>query len=129
MQPEFRKTTEETLTPLTCPPEPANASEWTLLAKAGQNGMVSLMMLLVWWKRAMTNRTVYEEDSSTQWALTVKDVTNVLFLLKAMGSQAFKNLPKRKPADTNENEPDSGSKRFVFTTSFALYSHDLIFVV
>lgn len=114
MQPTGRVSAEGTLSPLYGGAVPKDASSWSPLAKAGQNGMVSLIMLMVWWGRAITARSSYQEDSQAQWVETVEDITDVLVLLKLMGPNTFLMSGKRKA----ENPGTAvGAKRFV------IYSH------
>jgi len=59
--------------------------DWLSLRRAGPNGLVSVMTLLVWWGQILESRTCWQQDSSQLWAAMVTDVSAVLQILKAIG--------------------------------------------
>lgn len=96
MQPKDRLLEDGALSPLNSDSVSSNVALWSLLAKAGPNSIVSLIMLMVWWGCVIATCTRYQEASQAQWVETVHDITNVLLLLKSMGPEAFSASGKCK---------------------------------
>lgn len=94
MQPSFRKC--DSLMPAAIfvnPTLSGNSDDWKDLRKGGQNGLVSLLVMLLWWGRGLARRTQWQDDSSPQWLATVVDVSRCLELI---GASLGHNGKKRK---------------------------------
>lgn len=93
MQPGCRTTNADDPSLTMLPPlssiTESDSTVWAPLAKGGPNGMVSLLTLMVWWGRALRNRTTYQQDSSAKWKATVLDITDVLQKLASLSTQLF----------------------------------------
>ncbi|TFK18744.1 hypothetical protein FA15DRAFT_709605 [Coprinopsis marcescibilis] len=49
--------------------------EWAAVCKSGPNGLLSVMMLLLWWGRTVANRPApYHEDLHEMWKMLIDDV-------------------------------------------------------
>lgn len=97
MQPEFRKGAGNAPLPIY---SVEDGSLWDPLRKSGPNGLVSVMTLLVWWGRALLDRTQYQDDSSIQWRETVIDVKACM--MSILASTTTRNSKKRKGVPPKE---------------------------
>src|ERR1700735_2088135 len=71
MQPDFRKSQNDMPTSTYTAPTP---TAWDPLRKAGPNGMVSVLTLMVWWGQSLMARTRWQDDSSEKWKEFIVDV-------------------------------------------------------
>ena len=105
MQPEFRQSPQGMPHPIFSSPTAADPKEaWSPLRRAGPNGLVSVLTLIVWWGQSLTGRTCWQDDSSSLWQQVVHDITEVLQQVKEISGGSKK---KRK----SMVEKESSSKR------------------
>lgn len=72
---------------------------WAKIRKSGPNGLVSLLILLLWWGReAMKGPVAFRGDSSPLWHSTVADVCAVL---EEMGAE----VPRSADAPVDSTTP------------------------
>ena len=107
IQPKERRSTSSPM-PVSIYDMPA--SSWRPLIRAGPNGFVSLMTLATWWGRGILSRTVYQDDSSKEWALFTADLKKSL---TAMLCAVPYSQNKRKSAADDIGTTKKTSKRYV----------------
>jgi len=110
MQPSVRQSPSGMPQPIGSTPT-IPAEDWMPLRRAGPNGLVSVMTLLVWWGQMIESRTRWQEDSQELWTTMVSDVSGVLQVLKAVGA------PKKRKSGGGGKE---NAKRYVF--QFCIWS-------
>lgn len=87
-----------------------DGSVWDPLRKSGPNGLVSILTLLVWWGRALLDRSQYQDDSSASWREMVLDVKACMSSILATTDMARKAKKRKGKAVDNEKSV----KRYVF---------------
>ena len=75
MQPDFCKSEQDQ--PL-CTYTAPTAVAWDPLRKGGPNGLVSVLMMAVWWGQSLAARTRWQDDSSGQWKSFIIDLRRTL---------------------------------------------------
>lgn len=107
IQPSFRKCPDSTMpAAVFANPAPSvDGDDWKDLRKGGQNGLVSVLIMLFWWGRSLAKRTQWQDDSSSWWVATVVDVTQCL---RTIGASSGHNGKKRKVEARKR-----GTKRYV----------------
>ncbi|KAJ3528740.1 hypothetical protein NMY22_g9283 [Coprinellus aureogranulatus] len=113
IQPSFRVTTGPFPSSDYSPPKTILGDPWAPLRKSGENGFLSVMMLLGWWGHAAnTTTSQWEDDSRPAWRRLVSDVMGVV---KAMSNTPPPpSAPKRSAAKENiapEPKPNKRRKR------------------
>lgn len=108
IQPSFRKSDSGIPTAVySCPMGDQHA--WDSLRKGGPNGLISLLMLLLWWGQALAKQSQWQIDSTSDWNHMVLDVTKCLNTMKDLNGPASL---KRKAATTSQ---DKEKKRYIFS--------------
>jgi len=74
MQPDARKSDTELPNSLYS----LDADAWSPLLRAGPNGLVSVLTLVVWWGHALQAHTRWQEDSQPMWFKMVNDLSKCL---------------------------------------------------
>jgi len=114
MQPDARKSDTELPNSLYS----LDADAWSPLLRAGPNGLVSVLTLVVWWGHALQARTRWQEDSQPMWFKMVNDLSKCLECL----NQISEGGKKRKAVASGK---DTVNKRYVFSAIVILLSADI----
>jgi hypothetical protein len=93
IQPAFRKSDSPLPAAIFVNPNPASEDDWKELRKGGQNGIVSLLIMLFWWGKGQAKKSQWQDDSSIQWTAMIMDVSRCL---EAIGSSIRQKGKKRK---------------------------------
>ena len=111
MQPEFRQSPQGMPRPIFSSPTAADPKEaWSPLRRAGPNGLVSVLTLIVWWGQSLTARTCWQDDSSALWKQAVHDIMEVLHQVKEVSG-----LGGSKKKRKSMVEKESSSKQYFFS--------------
>lgn len=68
----------------TLAPPPETIDPWNPLCCAGTNGLVTVVIMLLWWGEALKSTSTWQDDSCLPWSHLVADVTNVMAVVKGV---------------------------------------------
>ncbi|TEB19503.1 hypothetical protein FA13DRAFT_1718722 [Coprinellus micaceus] len=112
IQPSFRQSATSFPSPVYSDPNPcAEHDAWAHLRQSGQDGFVSIIILMAWWGRSIADTSEWQEDSLPAWERLVGDISAVLDAIVDAPANLPSSSNKRPREKENTNAPGLQRKK------------------